>query len=173
MGSSNMQNTRLIIKYSILFIICIFISKSVGAKESEWNFTQIPHRIIVQKTGIDLPIKSAPIQENTWDVYLDAASFGEGSSIPGVGGNTIIFSHDIPRLFYSLHSLVVGDEIHLTTDTDLLAYSVKEIHVVSPEDIHYLDQKYHNQLTLFTCTGQAYSKRLVIVAQLIPALLEN
>lgn len=168
-----MKKYNLIIKYSLLFILCILIHKPVAGKESEWHFTQIPQRIIVQKTGIDLPIKSAPIQENTWNVYLDAASFGEGSSIPGVGGNTIIFSHDIPRLFYSLHKLEVKDIIYLTTDTDVLSYSVKEIHIVSPEDIHYLDQKYHNQLTLFTCTGQAYSKRLVIIAQLIPTLLGN
>jgi len=168
-----MEKYNLIIKYILLFLLCIYIQKTVVGKENKWRFTQIPFRIIVQKTGIDLPIKSAPIQENTWDVYLDAASFGEGSSIPGVGGNTIIFSHDIPRLFYSLHRLEIGDIIHLTTDTDILSYSVTEIHVVSPEDIHYLDQKYHNQLTLFTCTGQAYSKRLVIIAQLIPTLLEN
>jgi len=168
-----MKYNNLIIKYSVLFLFCVFMQKQVLGGESKWGFTQVPQRIVVQKTGIDLPIKSAPIQENTWDVYLDAASFGEGSSIPGVGGNTIIFSHDIPRLFYSLHSLVLGDVIHLTTDTDLLAYSVKEIHVVSPEDIHYLDQKYRNQLTLFTCTGQEYSKRLVIVAQLIPGLIEK
>ena len=168
-----MKKDKLIIKYILLFFISIFMQKSVHAQGSEWQFTQIPKRIVVQKTGIDLPIKSAPIQEDTWDVYLDAASFGEGSSIPGVGGNTIIFSHDIPRLFYSLHSLVVGDSIHLTTDIDILEYAVKEIHVVSPEDIHHLDQKFKNQLTLFTCTGQAYSKRLVIVAQLIPTLLDN
>ena len=168
-----MKNNILIIKYLLLFFVAIFMQQTAHARESEWRFSQIPNRIVVQKTGIDLPIKSAPIQEDTWDVYLDAASFGEGSSIPGVGGNTIIFSHDIPRLFYSLHSLVVGDSIHITTDIDILEYSVKEIHVVSPEDIHYLDQKYTNQLTLFTCTGQAYSKRLVIVAQLIPTLLAD
>jgi len=147
------------------------MQKTASVQGSEWRFSQIPQRIIVPKTGIDLPIKAAPIQEDTWDVYLDAASFGEGSSIPGVGGNTIIFSHDIPRLFYSLHSLIGGDRIHLTTDTDILEYAVKEIHIVSPEDIHYLEQKYKNQLTLFTCTGEAYSKRLVIIAQLVPALV--
>jgi len=168
-----MKINKLIIIYLILFLFCTCLCKTIEAKENEWHFTQIPVRIIVQKTGIDLPIKTAPIQENTWDVYLDAASFGEGSSIPGMGGNTIIFSHDIPRLFYSLHGLEVGDLIHLMTDTDLLGYSVKEIHVVSPDDIHYLNQKYSNQLTLFTCTGQEYSKRLVIVAQLVPALLGN
>jgi len=163
----------IIIKYSLLLLFCLFLGKSVVGKERGWQFSQIPQRIIVQKVGIDLPIKSAPIQENTWDVYLDAASFGEGSSVPGVGGNTIVFSHDIPRLFYPLHKVEVGDTIYLTTDTDVLSYFVKEIHVVSPEDIHYLDQKYPNQLTLFTCTGPAYSKRLVIIATLGPALLEN
>ena len=168
-----MKKYNLIIKYILLFLLCFCLQKSVTAEESEWHFAQIPRRIIVQKTGMDLPIKSAPIQENTWDVYLDAASFGEGSSIPGVGGNTIIFSHDIPRLFYSLHKLEVGDVVYLQTDTDLLGYSVKDIYVTAPENIHYLDQKYSNQLTLFTCAGQSYSERLIIITQLIPTLLGN
>jgi len=168
-----MKINRLITKVLILYFLLLATQAPVLAQGDSWGFSHIPSRVVIKKTGINLPVKSAPIEENTWNVYLDAASFGEGSAVPGVGGNTILFSHDIPRLFYSLHSLEMGDVVTLTTDTDILNYSVKEIHTVSPDDVHYLNQKYKDQLTLFTCTGDAYSKRLVIVAQLDTLLVEN
>ncbi len=130
------------------------------------EFTQEPSWVILPSVGIDLPVKTAIINYDTWEVSLDSASYGDTTTIPGNSGNTVIFAHDLDPLFSQLPNVVEGDYIHVFTEKDWFVYKITETTIVSPEDIHILKPKGHYEITLYTCTGENYSKRFIVKGQL-------
>lgn len=159
------QYLRMRIAFAVVFVvaICTLSPQQVRAL----SFTQEPIRIIIPTVNIDLPVQTAKIAYNTWEVSSTTASFGQGSAVPGTLGNTVIFAHALPGLFGTLPQVAVGDQIHVFTATDWFAYQVTEVLVVSPNDTQVI--KHHNatELTLFTCIGRYDSHRLVVKATLL------
>jgi LPXTG-site transpeptidase (sortase) family protein len=95
----------------------------------------------------------------------DKASYFVNSASPNQQGNTIIYGHNKKGIFKKLHQLK-GNEIITLIDqvgkqTD---YQVQEILVAEPDQIEYLAPSDEDILTLYTCTGWADSKRLVVRA---------
>lgn len=158
---------NVVLKYLIVGI-CIGLGGSLVFTPVSYahEFNQIPTKIIIPSADISLDVKSAKIEFNTWEVRLDAASFGESSNLPGNRGNTVIFSHAIPKLFGNLPQVEVNDTIHVFTDLDWFVYKITKKQVVDPENIEVLNQVYPYQLTLYTCIGDNYSQRYVITAEL-------
>lgn len=148
--------------FLMLATMWLFSVKIAHAKES----FSLPTRIIIPSAEISLEVKSAEIAYDTWEVRLDAASFGESSALPGSHGNSVIFSHALPELFGNLPVMRVGDTINVFTEFDWFVYKVVKKDVVAPENIEVLQQVYPYQLTLFTCTGDNYSERFVVIAEL-------
>ena len=122
---------------SAIVSFCIFLTAFLffSPRALAFEFKEQPHTIIIPSVNISLPVHLAKIQYNTWEVRTDGASFGEGSSLPGNNGNTVIFSHALPRLFGPLVTIRVGDTIYLFSQTDWFVYRVTEILEVNPEDI--------------------------------------
>ncbi len=144
-----------------------FYVLSFNSSVYAFEFNLPPKKIIIPSVDISLPVFTAKIAFNTWEVRKDGASFGESTAYPGNNGNTVIFSHAIPSLFGNLDQVKKGDSIHLFTDYDWLVYRVTEIKVVDPENIEVLFSDGGHTLTLYTCTGPNDEKRLVVKASLV------
>ena len=147
---------------SILIILVCFIPITAQAE-----YTAAPTQIIIPSVNILLPVHTAKIVFNTWEVHLDGASFGEGTQLPGNIGNTIIFSHARQNLFGNLPNIKKGDFIHVFTDYDWFVYQVNSLSVVSPQNIEVLENNNQYELTLYTCIGENYTKRFIVKAFLV------
>jgi LPXTG-site transpeptidase (sortase) family protein len=150
--------------YFIAIIIWFFLlAKASLAK----NFTLPPEKIIIPSLHINLPIIKVKIIENeTWEVSYQYVSYGESTALPGNKGNTVIFAHALPHLFYHLPKIKKGDLIHIFTKNDWFIYKVTEMLIVDPNNISVLTETQNNQLILYTCTGKDWQQRFLVKAQL-------
>jgi len=153
-------------------IIKIFFALIVSVSAMQYDlhfaaaltFDHDPERIIISTAGIDLPVITAEIAFNTWEVSETTASYGKGSTVPGNIGNSVIFAHARQGLFGALDQVKPGDQIHVFTKYDWFVYTVTELMVVLPEDTDVIKKRERSELTLFTCTGVNDSHRLVVKA---------
>jgi sortase (surface protein transpeptidase) len=73
-------------------VIAIFLFMTPMAVHAAY-FSAPPTKIIIPALNLSLPVHTSEVIFNTWEVHLDGASFGEGTTLPGNKGNTAIFSH--------------------------------------------------------------------------------
>jgi sortase A len=128
---------------------------------------RIPVRIIIPDLSIDVPIKKAPIIKGYWELFTDAASWGEGSGLPGDVGNTVIFAHVREGLFLPLEKVTLGARVYVLTGGGWYGYYVTDIKVVNPNQVEVVAPTPDETLTLYTCSGPTDSKRLVVVGKRI------
>lgn len=145
----------------ILLLTFLLFAPHVGA----FTFNETPTKIIIPSVHISLPVYTAKVALNTWEVRTDGASFGEYTTLPGNKGNTVIFSHALPNLFGNLPNIKKGDEINVFTKDDWFVYKVTQILVVDPENTDVIFSGQDHELTLFTCTGTNYEKRFIVKAK--------
>lgn len=127
----------------------------------------MPQRIVVPAISTDIAVKPAKVIKGKWEVFEDSAAFGLGSTEPGKAGNTVIFAHARKGLFLPLRDIKNSDKVYLMTKDKWFAYEVKEIKEVLPSDISVIKPTEDETLTLYTCSGFADSKRLIVVAKRI------
>lgn len=131
---------------------------------------------------IDAIDVSAPI---LWDIQnkpkevADGLSKGvihiQGTSKPGESGNVFITGHssnypwakgNYNDIFALLEKLVAGDKIQVRYQEKNYFYTVKELKVVSPDEISVMQQTSDNRLTLMTCVPIGTNlRRLIVTAQ--------
>lgn len=124
-----------------------------------------PVRIMIPSVQIDLPVKEAKIVNGYWEVFPTGAGFGLGSAYPDEIGNTVIFAHARKGMFLPLKEVKVKDNIYVFTKDKWYGYKVEEIKEVLPSQIEVIAPTKNRTLTLFTCTGFADSKRLIVMAK--------
>lgn len=124
-----------------------------------------PVRIMYPLLEIDIPVKEAKIIKGYWEVFPDAAGFGTGSSYPDEGGNQVIFAHARGGLFLPLKNAKVGQNIFVLTKDKWYQYAVTNIKEVLPTQIEVIAPTTEPILTLYTCSGYADSKRLIVTAK--------
>ena len=119
-----------------------------------------PTKIFVPKEKLELPMLGARIVDNRWEIKKDGASFITSQ-------NTIIaYAHNKKDKFGFLKKIKAGDFIYLQLQNgNKQKFEVYKIKTVSPSDINALFQNIPNSITLYTCTGFADSKRLVVSAK--------
>lgn len=120
----------------------------------------------------------ADVDPNNSTIYQRALTQGvahaQGTSYPGQGGNTFLFSHSsvnfyeasrFNSVFYLLNKLETGDEITIYYNGDEIPYSVASKELVDPDAVEYLEDSGKETLTLMTCwpPGTTY-KRLIVTA---------
>lgn len=126
-----------------------------------------PVRIVIPDLNIDVPVKPARIVNGYWEVFQDSAGFGLGSSYPEDTGNQVIFAHARVGLFLPLKNVKTESAVYVFTQDKWFRYTVKEIKEVLPTQKEVIAATSDATLTLYTCTGFADSKRLIIVAKRI------
>jgi LPXTG-site transpeptidase (sortase) family protein len=158
---------KLIVVLLILVLFVLPVSVSATMDET-------PTKIIIPSLNLSLPVHKAKIIFNTWEVHLDGASFGDGTTLPGNLGNMVIFSHARIGLFSNLPTIKKGALIHVFTKDDWFTYQVIDTFIVSPDRVDVLDSKNQYELTLYTCTGSNYSQRFIVKAKILsnPAYLQ-
>ena len=139
--------------------------KIEGLSFSELKEEKIPKRIVIPQIFTDLEVKKSNIVGGYWEVFEDTAGWGIGSGIPGEKGNQVIFAHAKEGLFLPLRSIKVGSQIYVLTDSDWYKYEIKEIKEVYPNQVEVIAPTEDETLTLYTCSGFADTKRLIVVAK--------
>lgn len=138
-----------------------FLSQ-VSKKEKE---KEPPVKITIPVLSIDLPVKKAKIVNGYWELFDDAAGWGEGSAYPDEAGNQVVFAHAREGLFLPLKKIKKGQKIVIYTKDKWYEYNVEEIKEVLPNQVEVIAPTADEQLTLFTCSGFSDNKRLIIVAK--------
>jgi sortase A len=122
-------------------------------------------RIVAPAIGLDKIVVEG--------VSLDDLKKGPGhypeTPLPGQEGNAAIAGHRTTygAPFHRLDELEKGDEITVTTVQGEFTYLVSATHIVSPTEVHVLQDKGDNRLTLTACHPKYSARqRIVVVAQL-------
>lgn len=124
-----------------------------------------PDRITVPSLGIDLPVKSSQIVNGYWEVFTDTAGWGVGSAFPEDTGNQVIFAHAREGLFLPLKNAMKGQTIYVFAKDKFYRYEISVIKEVLPSQTDVIAPTTEAVLTLYTCTGFADSKRLIVSAK--------
>jgi LPXTG-site transpeptidase (sortase) family protein len=126
---------------------------------------ELPVRIIIPNLKIDLPVRPSAIIDGIWQTSEETASFGLGSTAPGKVGNTVIFAHSRWNLFGPLSSIRKDNLIFVLTRKTWFAYKVEEIKTVFPTQLEVIAKTEEQTLTLYTCSGFADTRRLIVTAK--------
>lgn len=127
-----------------------------------------PVHIEIPDLKIDLPVEEGGIQEGIWSVSEKGATHLNISENPGGKGNIVIYGHNKNKLFGPIR-WIKNDTIIKILNEDGIEYDYKvtEKVEVKPTDLSYVLPKNEEVLTLYTCTGFADSKRLIVTAKRI------
>jgi LPXTG-site transpeptidase (sortase) family protein len=125
----------------------------------------LPVRVVIPGVGIDVQIRPARVMAGKWEVFEDSGSYGLGSAYPGEIGNMVLFAHARPGYFLGLREVKVDSIIYVFTDSNWYQYKVAETREVAPTDISVIKPTEDETLTLYTCSGFADSKRMIVAAK--------
>ncbi|PWH15572.1 MAG: hypothetical protein DDG58_10875, partial [Ardenticatenia bacterium] len=135
-------------------------------------------RLIIPKLGVDAPVILIALRNGTWQVdqltyevghLQGTASPGDTSNIALAGHVTLARGGDGP--FRYLSQLRQGDEVLVFAGEQPYRYVIKEVRVVSPEDVQVTFPTADPTLTLITCANwnrerRVYDNRVIAIAQL-------
>lgn len=110
-----------------------------------------------------LGIKVSVAEGTDRQVLKMSAGHFPGTAFPG-NGNFAIAGHSSREyvcLFNVLHEAIVGDQIVVTTRTQMHQYLVSDILVVRPEQTEYVCQTNESVLTIVTCTDSGTSRLII------------
>jgi sortase A len=135
----------------------------------------IIRRIISASIGLDAGVVAAPIRNGEWEVPKFVAGHLEGTAQPSQGGNVVLTGHvqsiSSGNVFADIERLRPKDQVVLRTTRGDLAYVVRELKVVTNDDISVVQPTSAEILTLITCTGRFnpitrdYSHRTIVIAE--------
>lgn len=147
-------------------------SQTLSEKDSRYQQTlNIPSdgimaTISYPRLGIDLPIRHGTSNST----LSDGAGHLYGTSMPVGGTNThaVISAHTgYDRLMFDRLSLgegKIGDIFYITVLGRILAYQVRDIQVIEPDDFsHFTIEAGKDQVTLLTCTPYGVNNKRMIV----------
>lgn len=147
--------------------------------QSDWSEKRInAFKVLTQPPAEDFPEGivripaiglEIPVFSGTQEVNLTrGAGRIEGTPPLGDAGNTGIASHR-DGYFRALKDVEIGHEIEVETFGGVEQYSIVDLLIVDPEDIHVLDESEHKTLTLVTCYPFYYvgsaPKRFIVRAE--------
>jgi len=134
--------------------------------KSEYS-AMTPKSIKINRLHLNLPIEGTDIINGKWPISKYAVSYLKSSEKLAGNGTTIIYGHNKTNIFGQLNEVKIGDKIGLTlSDNRNVSYTVYQTIVVRPNEVSALKTNTGSMLILYTCTGFADSKRLVVKAKL-------
>lgn len=124
-----------------------------------------PVSIEINRINVSLPIKQTNIVKGVWEINPKGASHLAASGYPTEKNPIIIYAHNKIFQFGRLSELKNGDIVSIKSNKkEDFFYKVINSQVVTPENVEVLQKTKGNQLILYTCTGFADSKRLLVFA---------
>ena len=88
-----------------------------------------------------------------------------GTAMPGELGNVVVAGHrtTYTRPFWDLQALQPGDELIFTmADGARHVYALDRIEIVTPTDVHIVDQTYAHTATLFACHPRGSARQRIV-----------
>lgn len=87
-----------------------------------------------------------------------------GTAMPGEIGNVVIAGHrtTYTRPFWALNELVPGDELIFTVEGERIVYELERTEIVSPTDVHIIDQTAERRATLFACHPRGSARQRIV-----------
>lgn len=125
----------------------------------------VPVRVIIPSLAIDVVVKPAKVINGKWEIFEDSASYGVGSANPGENGNIVVFAHARWGLFLPLRKITKGTKIYILTKKGWYNYEVSETKEVKPIDVSVIQPTIDETITLYTCSGFADTKRLIVTGK--------
>lgn len=122
-------------------------------------------RLIIPAIGVNAPIVERGVV-NGWMVVAPGNNVTHFtySAYPGAAGNSVLYSHD-GTVFRHLDSLAIGAILVVQTPQGTTSFRVRELRIVSPDDLAVLDATSTAVLTLLTCYPYGVdTSRLVVIA---------
>ena len=144
-----------------------------------------PTRLVISKIGVDAPVEEVSWHVNmengkkvkVWDVADYAASWHQGSAVPGSPGNTVISGHNNIKgeVFRYLVELEQGDAVDLYVGNQRYPYVVTEKYLFPEKGLSYeernsnarwISRTVDERVTLVSCWPYTNNThRLVVVAK--------
>jgi LPXTG-site transpeptidase (sortase) family protein len=141
-------------------------SKVPEAAASSTRNVDIPVEIIIPSIQIDLKVEPGQIKNGVWLVSDSTATFLNTSAAPGSGGNTVIYGHNLKKIFANLPYLSIGQKIIVKTESGkIYNYIADEKYFVGPDRVDLVSPTKSEQLTIYTCWGIFDSERAVVIAK--------
>lgn len=145
------------------------------AGEEQVQLGRSATRVRIPSVGIDAEVRTVGYVfaqgRLQYDVPRVAAGHYVGTAAPGEAGNVVIGGHVAtrsgPAVFRDLSKVAVGETVELFRGDQVFRYLVTEIRLVAPDATAVMAQTQDATLTLITCAGDNYERRLVIVARLV------
>lgn len=123
-------------------------------------------RIVIDAVDINLDVEESGIVDGVWQISEKGASHLDISSYPGQEGNIVVYGHNKGTIFGRLRQVMIGNKVQLVDDRErIYTYQVKDVQIVSPKEVKYVQPTNQQTLTIYTCTGIFDSQRLVLVAE--------
>lgn len=140
-----------------------------------------PRKLYIPRLGLSAPIESSGIDgrgEMAMPSGREKVGWFKQGYLPGALGNSVLAGHSKhasgPGAFHDIHTLVIGDEITVTTDTSVMTFTVtgqKVMHADTTEleEVFGADQK--AKVNLVTCTGpwnstiKRFRDRLIVFSE--------
>ncbi|OGK15037.1 hypothetical protein A2690_02910 [Candidatus Roizmanbacteria bacterium RIFCSPHIGHO2_01_FULL_39_12b] len=135
--------------------------------KSSHSVNTAPKQIIIKSLEISLPIKQTIIKNGVWEVFNEGASHLSTSGYPDENKPIIVYAHNRNNQFGKIDGLKKGDQIILSDGLNHYLYLVSRQKVVEPSNTQALKESRGEILILYTCTGFADSKRLLVYANRI------
>lgn len=107
---------------------------------------EIYGKIIVEKTGEEIPLLIGATEEN----LKDGANIYDNGILPGESGTVIILGHR-ETTFGFLENIKENDKIEIETLDGTYTYKVNKTFITKPDDEKILENKKGKNLTLVTC----------------------
>ncbi len=122
-----------------------------------------PSRFIAEKAKINIELADGvyDTSNHSWTLAGDKAQYAlitpeANNSV----GNTFIYGHNNPKVFYNLTKLEIGDKVEVVTQNKkVFGYTLKDIKEVEPTDVSLFEYRGPAILTVQTCSGSWYEKR--------------
>lgn len=142
-------------------------SSTIAANEIGGNIIH-PVKISIPSIKIELPIEETLIEKGIWQISEKGVSHLATSAYPGNPGNIILYGHNTNDRLARLGEIKDGDVISITSKNGRrFEYKVRSVEIVKPTDIADLTSYNKETITIYTCTGFADLKRLLVKADRI------
>ncbi len=123
--------------------------------------TGLPKTISFPSLGLILPV--IPTENGTTP---KGVSYVTSTPLPGTPGNSVFYGHNWPNLLGKLHTLVPGQEVHISfSDSKLVKFRIISTSIVDSDQTAVIKQTTDARITVYTCIGLFDSKRFILVAQ--------
>lgn len=125
-----------------------------------------PVEVIIPSIHIGIKVDPANIKDGVWEISRENATHLATSSIPGQMGNTVIYGHNLKRIFGNLPYVSIGQKVMVKTASGKIHnYVIKEKYFVKPDRVDLVSPTDEEELTLYTCWGLFDRERAVIKAK--------